>query len=95
MSGSLDFKKIGMFKKQVRGTYLLPAKSPFGNGIAKSFDKGASKFKIQYFRAVSGNIDTFYQNDGKLKPCCNLMPVYCRVLIQKLHLFFFTRRKAN
>lgn len=47
------------------------------------------KLKIQYFRALSGNIDTFYRNDGKLKPCCNLMPVYCRVLIQKMHSFFY------
>ena len=49
------------------------------------------KLKIQYFRALSGNIDTFYKNDGKLKPCCNLMPVYCSLDTE----MFFMRRKAN
>lgn len=76
MSGSLDFKKIGMFKKQVRGTYLLPAKSPFGNGIAKSLDKSASKFKIQYFLA---SLHALRAACG-FRHCCI---IYCDVIIYK------------
>ena len=76
MSGSLDFKKIGMFKKQVRGTYLLPAKSPFGNGIAKSLDKSASKFKIQYFLA---SLHAARAARG-FRHCCI---IYCDVIIYK------------